>query len=59
MHICTAMPIKGKRTPATRDDVKTAPEGVWINFPSLLAAGDSVMVPAMRIIHNSRLKKPC
>ena len=47
-----------KRTPATRDDVRTAPADVWINFPSLLAAGDPSVVPATRIILNPRAKKP-
>ncbi len=36
---------EGKRTPATLDDIKTAPTDVWINFPSLLSAGDSPVVP--------------
>ena len=49
---------EGKRTPATRDDVRTAPTDVWINFPSLLAAGDLPAVPATRIILNPRAKKP-
>ena len=49
---------EGKRTPATRSDAKTAPADVWINFPSLLAAGDPPVVPATRIIGNPRAKKP-
>ena len=49
---------EGKRTLAARDDVKTAPTHVWINFPSLLAAGDLPMVPATRMILDPRAKKP-
>ena len=38
--------------------LKTAPTDIWINFPSLLAAGDPPVVPATRIILNPRAKKP-
>ena len=49
-------PPRAKRTPATPDDVKTAPTDAWITFPSLLAAADPPVAPATRIILDPRAK---